>query len=124
MTTLPNPPKIDIPEEIILGRLLKPFEQFTPDQLNQLRMMLYSPLFLRLLAAIEQSRPSANCWGAGSENRDALSNERSNARLGEMRGWEMHLKALYAIFELKKEREPVTENFQSSDTEEIGKSIS
>lgn len=88
---------------------------FTAGELELLRQALTSPAYLKLLSIAECAKPSANCQGAGSGARDAFSDARANARLGEMRGWEMHRNALLAALSPKVERTPTTEEFQPVD---------
>lgn len=71
--------------------------QFSPSDLAKLREIVSSPLYLKLLQVINRMKPSPNCQAAGSKERDAFSNERANARLGEIRGWEMHQLVIVSI---------------------------
>lgn len=67
-----------------------------PEERQQLRDVLTSPLWVKFLRIIEGQKPSANCAGAGSQSRDAFSNDRANARLGEIRGWELFQHSMFA----------------------------
>jgi hypothetical protein len=80
--------------------------------------MLNNPLFVHLMRIVESQRPSANCAGAGSQTRDAFSDGRASARLGEMRGWDMHKAAIFlALNEPAAIKQAVSEQFQSVDSE-------
>lgn len=74
-----------------------PFDGLTPKEKEVLRGILTNPTFVKLLNMVERFRPSSNCSGAGSKERDNFSNDRANARLGEMRGWDLRLTAMFAI---------------------------
>lgn len=101
---------IEIPD-ILIDRLGK----FSPTELDKLRVLLSSPEYLKLLSIAECMKPSANCAGAGSGQRDAFSGERATARLGEIRGWELHTAALLAALAPKIERRVTEENFQPAE---------
>lgn len=101
---------IEIPD-ILSDRLGK----FSPSELEKLRLMLSSPEYLKLLSVAECMKPSANCSGAGSSQRDAFSGERATARLGEIRGWELHTAAILAALSPKIERRMTEENFQPAE---------
>lgn len=73
-----------------------PFAVLNPKELAELRVMLTHPHFLKLLGVVQKFRPSSNCTNAGSKERDAFSNDRANARLAEMRGWDSYQTALFA----------------------------
>ncbi len=88
---------------------------FTPGELEQLRGIVQSPLYLKMLSVAACMKPSANCQGAGSAARDEFSNDRANARLGEMRGWELHQMALFLVLNPKAARTPVEEDFQPAE---------
>jgi len=72
-----------------------PLARFTPEEKATLRQILVSPVYVKLLRVVEGFKPSSNCGMAGSTGRDAFSNDRANARLGEIRGWELHIAAIY-----------------------------
>ena len=69
--------------------------QLKPEEKERLRVILVDPLFVKFLRIVAGMKPSANCTDAGSLKRDAFSNERANARLGEIRGWELYELALF-----------------------------
>lgn len=73
-----------------------PFAVLTPAEKGELRTMMESKVWKKMVSIIENFKPSPNCSGAGSGTRDSFSNERANARLGEIRGWELHETALFA----------------------------
>lgn len=72
--------------------------ELTPQEIAEIRAFLSSASWQKALRIINRKKPSPNCAGAGSTQRDAFSNERANARLGEIRGWEMHEMAIFAAF--------------------------
>lgn len=98
---------IEIPD-ILRDKLAK----FSPTELDSLRRLLTSHEYLKLLSIAECMKPSANCSGAGSGARDAFSSERANARLGEIRGWELHAAALLAAINPLPERRVTQEDYQ------------
>lgn len=90
----------------------KPLEELTPKEKAELRGFMESKAYQKLLSIVECYKPSPNCSNAGSGPRDAFSNERANARLGEIRGWELHTTALFAaLLPPKKVQEVLTETF-------------
>lgn len=89
--------------------------ELTPQELEALRALLLSPTYLKLLSIAECMKPSANGTSLGSNTRDAFSSERANARLGEIRGWELHQASIFATLYPKPGREPVKEEFQEVD---------
>jgi hypothetical protein len=80
----------------LLGKL-------SPNEKAKLRIMLESPEYQKLLSIAENFRPSASCGLAGSGSRDAFSDSRANARLGEIRGWELHVMAMFSVITPPKE---------------------
>lgn len=88
-----------------MSRYIKknPFAVLSPEEKGQLRAMLESPVFQKMLSIITCAKPSSNCALAGSGNRDAFSGERATARLGEMRGWELYETALFAAINTPEE---------------------
>ena len=72
-----------------------PLARLTPDEKQRLRALITDPVYVKLMRIVEGKKPSSNCANAGSVARDAFSNDRANARLGEIRGWEMHIMAIY-----------------------------
>jgi hypothetical protein len=67
----------------------------TPEERAQLRAFIGSDLYAKLLRIAECLKPSANCKDAGSGVRDQFSNDRANARLSEIRGWELFQVAIF-----------------------------
>lgn len=89
--------------------------KFSPDDRAKLRAIISDPLYLKLLRVVNKMKPSPNCAGAGSGQRDAFSNERANARLGEIRGWELHQVAILAVINEKLDQpKPATDEFTSA----------
>lgn len=84
-----------------------PMAKLVPEERAKLRGILSDPTYVKWLRIVEGQKPSSNCPTAGSGTRDAFSNERANARLGEIRGWEMHTAAMYLA--LAEPRQPRTE---------------
>lgn len=74
-----------------------PFAAVGPDDKAWLRTILVDPRFVRMMKIAERSRPSSNCKLGGSGDRDAFSNERAAIRLGEMRGWDSHMVAIFQV---------------------------
>ena len=72
-----------------------PLLVMTPEEKAMIRQSLTSPVYVKLMRFVERYKPSCNCRGAGSGERDAFSNDRANARLGEIRGWELHLASIF-----------------------------
>jgi len=72
-----------------------PLARLSPDEKARLRQILVDPVYVKLLRVVEGMKPSSNCSKAGTGERDAFSNERANARLGEIRGWELHIAAIF-----------------------------
>lgn len=92
-----------------------PFASLTPGEKAELRAMLESPVYRKMISIVENFKPSPNCANAGSGSRDDFSNERANARLGEIRGWEMHEMALFAAVNTPEQvKSMVEENFPDS----------
>lgn len=74
-----------------------PLARLIPEEKARLRAILTDPTFVKMLRIAEGMKPSSNCTNAGSAARDAFSNDRANARLGEIRGWELHMAAIYRV---------------------------
>jgi hypothetical protein len=74
-----------------------PFATLGPDDKAWLRGVLVDPRYVRMLRIIQRWRPSSNCKLAGSNDRDAFSNERASARLAEMRGWDAYEMAIFQV---------------------------
>lgn len=73
-----------------------PLAILTPQERSELRVFMQKGSYQKLLSISENFRPSSNCPKAGSNERDAFSGERASARLAEMRGWDLHVTALFA----------------------------
>lgn len=88
----------------------------SPEDKQQLRSFLASPLYVKFLRIVACRKPSANCTGAGSLTRDQFSNDRANARLAEIRGWELYEAAMFFVMteEPKVPRTAVDEDFPES----------
>lgn len=93
--------------------------RFSPQELEQLRLILSNPVYQKLLAVAECAKPSPSCRGAGSAERDAFSDARASARLAEIRGWELHRTALVYALQPKPERQLIKEDFQPMDFPEL-----
>ncbi len=96
----------------------------SPQEVAELRAILTSPVWLKLDAIIQTAKPSPHAANMGSTSRDEFSNDRANAKLGEMRGWELFRAAIYSsIMPRKERRAPAKENYQSADADEISKEM-
>jgi hypothetical protein len=73
-----------------------PLLAMSPEDKNQLRTILVSPVYVKLMRFVERYRPSSNCPKAGTQDRDQFSNDRANARLAEMRGWDLHVASIFS----------------------------
>lgn len=94
--------------DIYADRLAK----LSPEERGQLRAILTHPLYVKFLRIVAVKKPSANCTGTGSGERDAFSDARANARLGEIRGWELHEFAIFlALNEPAAVKEATKETF-------------
>lgn len=92
-----------------------PLARLTPEEKGRLRGILSDPIYVKWMRITEGMRPSSNCALAGSKDRDAYSDARANARLGEIRGWELHTAAMYAVLaEPKVARAETDANFPDS----------
>lgn len=86
--------------------------KLTPDERAHLRAILLDPIYVRLLRIVAVFKPSPFCTNAGSTARDQFSDARTNARLGEIRGWESHENAIFlALNEPPKVKTAVQETF-------------
>ncbi|MDE2102731.1 MAG: hypothetical protein KGL39_36135 [Patescibacteria group bacterium] len=74
-----------------------PFDVLTPKEKEWCRATLTDKTYLKMMGIVQKFRPSSSCPVAGSHKRDAFSNERANARLAEMRGWDTYETALFAV---------------------------
>lgn len=77
--------------------------KLTPTEKAKLRAFMEGPEYQKLLSIAENFRPSPSCSLAGSGSRDAFSDARANARLGEIRGWELHVMAMFSVLTPPKE---------------------
>lgn len=92
-----------------------PLEVLSPREKNELRSFMQGKTYLKLLSIVESLKPSSNCSKAGSGERDAFSDGRATARLGEIRGWDLHTTALYmALATPRKIKEFVEETYPDS----------
>jgi hypothetical protein len=86
--------------------------ELTPEERAKLRSMLNDPTWMKLLRMVAVFKPSSNVTNGGSGGRDAFSDARANARLGEIRGWELHELAIFlALNEPKEVKQAVQESF-------------
>lgn len=89
--------------------------RLTPQERDQLRAFISSDLYGKLMSIVECMKPSPNCTGAGSKERDAFSSERANARLAEILGWELHRNSIFmALVEPQAIRTNPEETFPDS----------
>lgn len=84
----------------------------SPTEVETIRRIFTMPEYIKLISIAERYRPSANLGMAGSGSRDAYSDARANARLGEIRGWELYRAAIVAAIKPPKQREAYEEDFQ------------
>ena len=92
-----------------------PFAVLTPKEKEWCRETLQHPTYRKMLSIVQKFRPSANCANAGSTGRDAFSDGRANARLGEIRGWSLYETALFAVLtDIKLPTAPQEESFPDS----------
>lgn len=97
--------------DIYYDRLAK----LSPEERAQLRTLLLSPLYVKLLRICAGKKPSPNCNKAGSYDRDEYSDARANARLGEIRGWEFYEACLFmALLDAPAVRSEPEESFPES----------
>jgi len=105
------PPKLKETPFIYADRLAK----LSPEDRAELRKILTSPLWIKLMRIAETLKPSPFCEKGGSRDRDEFSDARTNARLGEIRGWEQMQASLFlAIQEPKDVRTAAAETFPDS----------
>lgn len=96
---------------VIANRLAK----LTPQEREEVRAFLLSRTWLKLHSIVACMKPSPHCKNAGSGERDQFSDARANARLGELRGWEMFEGAIaLAILEPAVIKTAVAETFPDS----------
>jgi len=88
------------------------FAKLSPEERAQIRSILNNPLYRKLLSIVAVFKPSANADKTGSRDRDAFSDARANARLGEIRGWEFYEAAIFlALNEPAQVKQAAEENF-------------
>lgn len=101
-----------------------PMAKLLPEEKAKLRSILADATYVKWLRIVEGQKPSSNCANAGSAGRDAFSNDRANARLGEIRGWEMHTAAMYlALAEPRPARTETESTFPASGAINLEPSI-
>jgi len=104
-------PKLRETPFIYADRLAK----LTPEERAELRAILTSKTWVKLMRIVECVKPSPFCKNGGSGDRDQFSDARTNARLGEIRGWEQHAAALFlAIQEPAEVKRAAVETFPDS----------
>jgi hypothetical protein len=104
-------PKLKETPFIYADRLAK----LSPEERAELRAMLTSKVWVKLCRIVTCMKPSAHCKNGGSGDRDEFSDQRTNARLGEIRGWEMYEAMIFlAIQEPKLVQAAVQETFPDS----------
>lgn len=92
-----------------------PLARLGPEEKQKLRGLITDPTYLKLMRIIEAFRPSSNVPKAGTGDRDAFSNDRANFRLGEQRGWDLHITAIFAALNDAPQRQTTTEaNYPAS----------
>lgn len=90
--------------------------RLSPEQRARLRGMLLDPLYVHFLRIVAGFKPSSNVTKGGSGDRDEFSDARCNARLGEIRGWELYEAAIFlALNEPPQIKQQAQEVFQSAD---------
>lgn len=84
----------------------------TPKELAEVRASITSPAYVKFLRVLNCAKPSSNVSKAGSGERDEFSDARANARLGEIRGWELYEAAIFlALNEPKTIKRTTEESF-------------
>lgn len=87
----------------------------SPQELAKVRAFLLSPEWVKFLRVLETAKPSSNISKAGSGERDEFSDARANARLGEIRGWDLHVNAIFlALSEPKEVKKQVEATYPAS----------
>jgi hypothetical protein len=109
-------PLVQVPH-VYLDRM----EKLSPVDLAKIRTFLTSPEWVRFLRVIAANKPSSNVAGGGSRDRDAFSDARTNARLGEIRGWELYEHAIFlALNEPKAIRKAPEEDYPEAGLLQTG----
>jgi hypothetical protein len=92
--------------------------RLSPEMRARLRGMLLDPLYVHFLRIVAGFKPSSNVSKGGSGDRDEFSDARCNARLGEIRGWELYEAAIFlALNEPPEIKQQVAESFQPADAD-------
>ena len=92
--------------------------RLSPEQRARLRGMLLDPLYVHFLRIVAGFKPSSNVSKGGSGDRDEFSDARCNARLGEIRGWELYEAAIFlALNEPPEIKQQAKEVFQPADAD-------
>jgi hypothetical protein len=73
----------------------------TPEEKSELRILLSSRAYIKLLTVAAGMRPSTAGQGLGSRERDAFSDSRAAHRLSEMRGWDLYQLAIFSVLQDK-----------------------
>jgi hypothetical protein len=73
--------------------------KLSAEERGELRAILTSKVFIKLCRIADCMKPSPHCKNGGSGDRDEFSDARANARLGELRGWELHAAAQWAAIQ-------------------------
>jgi hypothetical protein len=95
--------------------------RLTVEEKAQIRQIITSPLWAKYLRVVACKKPSSNVQNGGSRDRDQFSDARCNARLGEIRGWELYEFAMYlALHEEDKKLEQPTETFPDAGRVDSG----
>lgn len=99
------PRKQKEPPEIYADKL----SRLEPDELKYIRDTLNHPVFVKFQRIVETMKPS--CFAPATYG--SLINQNtgmiSAIKLGEMRGWELHLAAMQDIITPKSQRKPMVE---------------
>ena len=95
-------------------------KKLSPEQLGKIREFLSSPEWVLFLRVIASAKPSPNVANGGSHLRDAFSDARTNARLGEIRGWELYETAIFmALMEPKEIKKALAEEYPDEKFEVV-----
>lgn len=97
------------------------FAKFSPEELGEIRAILTSRVYIKLMRVVACVKPSAHCKNTGSGERDEFSDARANARLGEIRGWEQYEGAIFLAIQAPKDiKKAVQETFPDSARVDAG----